>query len=71
MAQVFKKCSVCKRDILCGAIYYTCSVSTCNRKRTQLFFCSVECWDSHLPEARHRPDAGAIEQTAPKTPWAG
>lgn len=70
MAQVWKKCSVCKKEIHCGATYYLCSVSTCNRKRTQLYFCSVECWDSHLPEARHRPDVGAIEHVAPATPWA-
>jgi hypothetical protein len=24
-------------------------VSTCNRKRTALYFCSVTCWDAHLP----------------------
>ena len=65
MSTTWKKCSVCRQEIAHGATYYLCSVSTCNRKRTQLYFCSVACWDSHLPDARHRPDAAAIEQTAP------
>lgn len=29
-----------------------------------LFFCSVPCWDAHVPEARHR-DAWAVQETAP------
>jgi histone H3/H4 len=60
----FKHCSICKRPIVFEAKYFVCSVSTCNRKRTGLFFCSVACWDAHLPEARHR-DAWAEERTAP------
>ena len=31
-----------------------CSVSTCNQTRTALAFCTVSCWDAHLPVARHR-----------------
>jgi hypothetical protein len=50
--------------IALGAKYWTCSVSTCNRKRTGLVFCSVDCWDAHVPVLRHR-DAWAEEQTAP------
>lgn len=30
-----------------------------------MFFCSVPCWDAHLPEARHR-DAWAEHETAPR-----
>ena len=60
----WKICSTCKKPIHFGADYYLCSVSTCNRLRTGLFFCSVHCWDAHLPEARHR-DAWAEAQTAP------
>ena len=41
-----------------------CSVSTCNRSRTRLVFCSVACWDSHLSTIRHR-EAWAVEATAP------
>lgn len=64
MSNAWKICSICKKDIAFGAAWYACSVSTCNRARTALYFCSVECWDAHLPEARHR-DAWAEPQTAP------
>jgi hypothetical protein len=62
----WKPCSACKRPIALGALYWTCSVSTCNRKRTALRFCTVSCWDAHLPVANHR-EAWAEEQTAPAT----
>jgi len=62
---IWKTCSSCKEGIALGAIYWTCSVSTCNRKRTALFFCSVSCWDAHVPMARHR-DAWAEEKRAPR-----
>lgn len=39
-------------------------MSTCNRKRLGLYFCTVACWDAHLPEARHR-EAWAIEKRSP------
>jgi hypothetical protein len=29
----------------------------------KLSFCSVVCWDAHVPDARHR-DAAAIETVA-------
>lgn len=48
-------------------MYYRCSVSTCNQKRTGLAFCSVQCWDAHLPFANHK-SAGAIEERAPAQP---
>jgi len=60
----FKLCSECKRPIAFSAEYYRCSVSTCNRKRTGLFFCSVACWDAHVPMMRHR-DAWAEKTKAP------
>jgi histone H3/H4 len=60
----FKLCSECKRPIAFAADYYRCSVSTCNRKRTALFFCSVSCWDAHVPMMRHR-DAWAEPVKAP------
>jgi len=62
----WKKCSACKRPIGFGQGYYVCSVSTCNRKRTGLRFCTVSCWEVHLPVARHR-EAWAEERTAPAT----
>ena len=65
----WKICSICKRPLEFEQKYWVCSVSTCNRKRTGLYFCSVACWDAHLPEARHR-DAWAEERSAPTaTEW--
>ncbi len=61
----WKRCSTCKGDIGFGAAYFTCSVSTCNRPRTALAFCSVSCWDAHVPILRHRDDAGALDARAP------
>jgi hypothetical protein len=61
----WRRCSSCKKPIALGALYWTCSVSTCNQKRTGLAFCTVSCWDAHLPVARHR-EAWAEERTAPK-----
>jgi hypothetical protein len=40
-------------------------VSTCNRKRTGLVFCSVECWDAHVPLYNHR-ESWALENRSPK-----
>jgi hypothetical protein len=60
----WRECSICKKPIAYRANYQVCSVSTCNRKRTGLVFCSVDCWDAHLPDARHR-EAWAVEETAP------
>jgi hypothetical protein len=60
----WRRCSTCKRDIGFGAVYWTCSVSTCNRARSALQFCSVSCWDSHVPILRHR-DAWAVEERSP------
>lgn len=58
-------CSSCKRtQIAFGAKYYECSVSTCTGKRTGYVFCSVQCFETHLPGARHR-DAAAVECFAP------
>ncbi len=61
----WKHCSTCKTDIAFGQGYYECSVSTCNRKRTALYFCSLPCWEAHLPMMRHR-DAWAVEARAPE-----
>jgi hypothetical protein len=63
-------CSICKRPIPFERAYYACSVSTCNRRRTALYFCSVECFGAHLPEAHHR-DAWAEQRQAPSAEtWA-
>jgi hypothetical protein len=61
---MWRKCSTCKAAIGFEQSYYLCSVSTCSRSRTGLFFCSLACWDAHLPMMRHR-DAWAVEERAP------
>lgn len=62
----WKKCSSCKKPIYFGTKYYVCSVSTCSGLRTGYVFCSMPCFEVHLPGARHR-DAGGIQKTAPMT----
>ena len=62
--EFFRVCSTCKTPIAFEARYFSCSVSTCNRRPTALYFCSVPCWDAHVPDARHR-DAWAEEEKAP------
>lgn len=60
----WRRCSSCKRWMDFGQPYYECSVSTCTRKRTGLVFCSVSCWEVHVPMLRHR-DAYAVEARSP------
>jgi histone H3/H4 len=60
----WKHCNICKKPIPFRAEYFVCSVSTCTRKRTGLFFCSLPCFEAHLPMARHR-DAWAQREQAP------
>ena len=66
-AAYWRKCNSCKKSIPYSAKYYVCSVSTCNGQRTGYVFCSVQCFEVHLPGARHK-DAAAIEQKAPPGP---
>ena len=61
---VWMMCSACRKPIRFGGTHWVCSVSTCNRDRTRLVFCSVACWDSHVATLRHR-DAWAVEARAP------
>src|SRR5262245_36890713 len=61
---VWMLCSACRKPIRFGSVHSVCSVSTCNRDRTRLVFCSVSCWDSHVATLRHR-DAWAVEARAP------
>jgi hypothetical protein len=63
-ADVWLLCSACRKPIPFGATHWVCSVSTCNRNRTRLVFCSVPCWDSHVATLHHR-DAWAVEARAP------
>jgi len=69
-AELWRRCSSCKGAIGFGARHWICNVSTCNRPRTGLVFCSVSCWEAHVPVMRHR-ESWALERSAP-TPeeWA-
>ena len=60
----WRRCSSCKTPIAFGAAYWCCNVSTCNRPRTALHFCSVSCWDAHLSVVNHR-ESWALERRAP------
>lgn len=63
-------CSTCKGDLGFDELYYVCSVSTCRRSSTNLRFCSVECWEAHVPVMRHR-EAWAEEARSPTAEeWA-
>ncbi len=56
-------CSMCRKPIPVGGKVIRCSVSTCNSGKIKLVFCSPACWDSHLPDARHR-SAYFVEEIA-------
>jgi hypothetical protein len=62
----WKKCSSCKKPISWNTVYHVCNVSTCNRKRTGLAFCSVSCWDAHVPLLNHR-ESWSEERRSPKS----
>ncbi len=61
----WRRCSSCKTEIGFGRPYWTCSVTTCNRKGTDFVFCSLDCWEAHVPTLRHR-DAWAEEKCTPE-----
>ena len=63
-ASSWRRCSSCKKPIAFGAQHWVCNVSTCNRPRTGLVFCTVSCWDGHLSVVRHR-ESWAVERRAP------
>jgi len=66
----WRRCNTCKREIGFGQQHWTCSVSSCNRRGTSFVFCSVDCWQSHVPTLRHR-EAWAEEQRSPsREAWA-
>jgi hypothetical protein len=69
MAETWRNCGTCKKPIAYNATYLKCSVSSCNRKRFQLVFCTLTCWDAHVPVMNHR-NAWAEEERAPPPPSA-
>ena len=50
----WRRCSTCKEWIHFSSNYVRCNVSTCNRKTSGYVFCSVPCWDAHVPTMNHR-----------------
>ncbi|HVN38817.1 MAG TPA: hypothetical protein VMW19_11685 [Myxococcota bacterium] len=65
----WRRCSSCKSSIGFERVYWVCNVTTCNRKRTGLVFCTVSCWDAHLSVMRHR-DSWSEERRSPtRTDW--
>src|SRR3954466_12336259 len=66
VSSFWRKCTTCKKTIGFGQHYWICSVSTCNRVRTNLVFCDLRCFDAHVPVLNHK-DAGAFERVAPRS----
>lgn len=62
--RVWVKCSICGKPIYYGTLYQLCSVTTCNKRRVTLRFCSVDCWDAHVADRNHR-SAECVEERAP------
>lgn len=60
----WRRCNSCKKAVEFGRKYWICNVTTCTRKRTGYVFCSVSCWDAHVPVMNHR-ESWAVERTAP------
>ncbi len=60
----WRVCSSCKKPIGFDRGHWICNVSTCNKGNTALAFCSVPCWEAHVPSMRHR-EAWAEERRSP------
>jgi hypothetical protein len=54
-------CATCRAAIAPHEVRYRCSVSACNAGRFKLRFCSVACFEKHIPTARHR-GASCVEE---------
>ena len=65
----WRRCSSCKNSIGFERVYWVCNVSTCNRKRTGLVFCTVSCWDAHLSVMRHRESWSEERRSPTRTEW--
>ena len=54
-------CATCRKLIPPGTSAIRCTVASCNTGRMKLRFCSVSCWQKHVPTARHRKASYVIE----------
>jgi histone H3/H4 len=64
MNNFWRKCSVCKDEIGFSEPYYKCSVSTCNKVGRESVFCSMQCFDAHVPVMNHK-EAWNNEELSP------
>ncbi len=55
-------CATCRKLIPMGGSAIRCSVASCNTGRMKLRFCSVPCWEKHVPTARHRNASHVTEK---------
>ena len=68
--EIWRKCGSCRKPLPFGGKHWVCNVSTCNRPRLFLAFCTVSCWDAHLASVRHR-ETWAEERDSPSPElWA-
>lgn len=65
----WRKCNSCKKEIPYSQLFWVCNVSTCNRKRTGLVFCTVSCWDAHGPMMNHRESWAEERKSPTKAEW--
>jgi hypothetical protein len=65
----WRRCSSCKNSIGFERIYWVCNISTCNKKRTGLVFCTVSCWDAHLSVMRHRESWSEERRSPSRAEW--
>lgn len=54
-------CATCRKLIPPGTNAIRCTVASCNTGRMKLRFCSVTCWEKHVPTARHRKASYIVE----------
>jgi hypothetical protein len=59
---------MCRALIAPEQTRYRCSVSACNAGRIKLCFCSVGCFEKHIPTARHRRATCVVEVPSPAEP---
>ncbi len=60
-------CATCRKLIPMGTAAIRCTVASCNTGRMKLRFCSVGCWEKHVPTARHRKASYAVDSKPDST----
>lgn len=57
-------CATCRKLIPVGVPAIRCTVAACNTGRQKLRFCTVSCWEKHVPTARHRKASYEVDDRA-------